>query len=170
MSKKLIIFTTGYPYGNTDEPFLESEIPVLARKFEQIIIFPRSKKNYNIRFLPANVIIDDRLIPEYKAKKIALFKKFFHLFHVLFSSATSIKGVLRFWRNAKILLDNIAISFVGAERMSSFFKDQNTKDFVVYDYWFYNAAFTIGLLKKKKLIEKAVCRAHGFDLYNERWG
>jgi glycosyltransferase involved in cell wall biosynthesis len=38
-----------------------------------------------------------------------------------------------------------------------------------YDYWFENSTLALALLRSQGRIRGFVCRAHGFDLYDERW-
>lgn len=166
----LILFTAGFPFGNKNEPFLEAEIPILAREFEKIIIFPLAKKGEGIRALPGNITVEDRLSNNnFSGKKKILVKKFFSLLKILFSGDLSFNGILRFWKNHRILLDIIAKSFLKADIMSGFLKSIDTDKYYFYDYWFFNATFILGYLKQKKQIPSFFCRAHGFDVYDDRW-
>ncbi|MBK9195478.1 MAG: hypothetical protein IPO17_10930 [Flavobacteriales bacterium] len=39
MGKELWLFTVSYPYG-TNEAFLANELPVLAKRFDKVVLFP----------------------------------------------------------------------------------------------------------------------------------
>ena len=60
-NKTLYLFTAGYPYGFKDEPFLENEIGYLAKAFDSVVIFPRSKPTEEKRKTAENVFINDCL-------------------------------------------------------------------------------------------------------------
>ncbi len=90
MSSRLILFTNSYPYG-PGETFLHEELPFVATKFTEVIIYPlyapyniypdRSSKN-----LPGNVVVKEPLLPfDHKDKKRLLLKGLFSFAPLFFS-------------------------------------------------------------------------------------
>ena len=76
--KKCFLFTSCYPYG-FGETFLETEMPFLADRFDQIIIFSLTSNKTIVRKVPDNVLCFSLNQTNYPFKKIRkLFSGFFH--------------------------------------------------------------------------------------------
>ncbi|PHR49826.1 MAG: hypothetical protein COA32_01445 [Fluviicola sp.] len=170
-NKTLFLFTAGYPYGTRDEPFLETEINYLSKKFSTVIIFPRIKKN-EIRDTPSNVKVVDfysNLKP--KNKLGVLLRNPTFLLRVLFKSKLKVKYIIDFIKHYRVHLDILASGIFEGEKLVELFKKLNIKeDDVVYDYWFINSIISIDYWRSKKKHENTlICRAHRYDLYPEEW-
>lgn len=60
-NRNLIIFTSTFPYGFA-EPFLEEELPYLAKHFEKIIIFPFRISEKKLRAVPPNCVVSKPIV------------------------------------------------------------------------------------------------------------
>ena len=169
MRKTCILITCDYPY-DTGEPFLENEMSFLSRSFDKIYIFPLNAHQYdkptrrnpeNSEVHPVGCVHNTFRIPIYAAKGLFSSNKalktgtgvFKYDFVNLYACGRSeyIKNfILKFLRNKKIDCNNA----------------------VIYSYWFTDQAIAAWKLKdelsKNFTSVKAVCRAHGYDLYWDR--
>lgn len=167
--RTLHLFTARFPFGNYTETFLETEVNYLAKAFDNIIIYPSVKKN-STRTLPENFTVNELFCENhlYKKEKLrSLRKNFGTVFHLL-KSHGKLKGFKTLWKCRNLLLDNISSQLHKYAK----FKNQvgfNSND-IYYDYWFENSTLMLALARKNRLVENAVSRGHGFDIYDERWG
>lgn len=166
--KKLVLFTAEFPFGNKSETFLETEIPFLAKYFDQITIVP-SHASTSIRDLPKNIIINRALADaDYsRSEKIKiLFANLFLVIRILFSEC-KIKGFGTIITNIKHYFDTIGMQLIKADIISGMHKYKN-REMVMYDYWFQNSTLALAVLKEKNIIRNFISRGHGYDIYDER--
>lgn len=167
--KTLHLFTAKFPFGNKSETFLETEINYLSKVFDKIIIYPSSKENTR-RELPGNFRVNELFCSKSSSKKEKLKLIFLNFITVLklLSNHSKSKGSKTVFKHRKILLDIISVQLL---KLESFKREIgfNSED-VYYDYWFENSTLMLALARKKQLIGSAISRAHGFDIYDERWG
>ncbi len=169
----LVFFTLQYPYGSKSETFIESEIQYLAESFERVIILPREKNSEKKRTVPPNVEVNDLLISKDKLE---------NHYRYLFSSVRVFLTVFRIYIYTVIFDKNRVHYFKGgyflyyllnaldeAKLIQAFIEKANLNKPVFYDYWFVNSTLSLAYLKSKEKIAKLYCRAHGFDVFNERW-
>ena len=50
----LVLLTAVYPFGQRSEPFLDAELPILARRFDRVFVVPSNRESGERR-LPAGV-------------------------------------------------------------------------------------------------------------------
>lgn len=168
----LLLFTLSYPFDiATEQNFLGEEIKYLARKFERVILVPKScgGKRFPV---PNGVEVDTSFSDTYTLKNrvLASFSSFF--------SAD-------FYRDLKEHLPNsFSISYIrrllsflaGADLtrlwVQNWLVDQHVLDtsVIFYTYWFDEVAMGIGLAKNKYPDIRGVSRTHGYDLYEELYG
>ena len=179
--KNLIMITNYFPYGNdTGEMYLQNEIFKLSEKFNKIIIFScdackEDKLFTNI--LPKNVIP----IPLAKYNKKSKLKYIFKTFFTMIKRKN--KEVKDEWKEKKGFFKHIFLSYFitkSQDRLDKinsldiFEKYIITDSIIIYSYRLFDLAY-IGLKIKSKLVNelnfknvKAVSRAHGYDLYEDR--
>jgi glycosyltransferase involved in cell wall biosynthesis len=63
----------------------------------------------------------------------------------------------------------LAESILKARELSTFIEARGLHHALFYDYWFQNSTLALALLRASNQVSVAVARAHGFDLYDERW-
>lgn len=167
--KSLILIDTQFPFRG-GEPFLESELPVTADRFDRVLIFP------------ADVVTGDRqtrIVAEenvdvypFENEKPAL-RKAKAAVRGLFGM-TRMRGGLktRFWdayfeAAAKAQAKKII-------RILEGYAFSPEDEIVVYSYWLYIPARIAVELKrffqKKGIPVRAVSRAHGFDIHEKYSG
>jgi glycosyltransferase involved in cell wall biosynthesis len=158
MKSKLIILTRRFPYFKT-EAFMESELPVIADVFKEIVIYP-SESGSSLRRVPENVRVELSFENQYKRKiqrsLKTLFSKFFW------------SQILKNFKRGKL---NIGYIFVFSSRVLAYmdFFRKNESDFknaLVYSYWLNEAPLAFAYINKKLNLDSIlVARAHRFDVY-----
>src|SRR5262249_30315742 len=70
------------------------------------------------------------------------------------------------WRMYADLLAHNVLKF---RALTRFVRRHRLENAIFYDYWFENSTLALAFLRRSGAIDTAVCRAHGFDIYDERW-
>jgi glycosyltransferase involved in cell wall biosynthesis len=165
MPKKLILFTSEFPFG-TGETFLENEIPYLSRAFEQVVLVPTEQVNGEHRAIPENMAIEVPNFRNEKLGKVSILKGIFHpdflheLFRIIF-----VYGFLPTPKRVKTAL----VSLLRGKQMDHWLEQMGIAKTgtVLYSYWCNDAAIGISLFKRMNPSVRAVTRTHGWDLYFE---
>lgn len=164
------LYTASYPYGKEGEPYLEAEIKILASQFKNVVIFPFEKKSNYLRTFPTNVVVNDLISESRKSKtKFANLKWLDKLLFVriVFSEMMQNRMFLFYLKNIR----DFGYLYAEACQLSKVVHqtcDQENISVIHYSYWFDYIALSLAVAKKKKLIDCAVSRVHGFDLYDSR--
>jgi glycosyltransferase involved in cell wall biosynthesis len=168
-SPNLVLLTSAFPFGNKSETFLESEIEVLARRFPRILVLP-SHREPGVRRLPGNVeLVEMGWLeePPRREKLRALASD--EAVEVMRETLTGVDGRSHL-RSPRIHLDILARNVLKLRELSALLDDRpGLRDAVFYDYWFENSTLALALARRRGIVRAAACRAHGFDLYDERW-
>lgn len=172
MSACLIMLTNTYPF-NGGEYFIENEIDIVSRYFDKIMIFALdADKNAPItRSIPSNV--SAVITGKYSRKRERTGDLIGAVLGMPFAGKkddeTDIRRKLfreyfrvRSERQFKQVLENISTEEL---------KEYN--EVIIYSYWLFVPASAAVKLKEHLLkmgvkVKKAVSRAHGYDLYEER--
>lgn len=159
MHKDLIIVTRQYPFGN-NETFLESEIPIIAKYFRRIIIFP-STSSKTQRAVPKNVVINNLIYKDYsnwvKWGFLTLISISFYFKNLIFFIKI---------RNKKQFLELIkhCVSYtIYLNKSKKIIRNYNID--LVYSYWF--TSFLDAFIEINCDKVKIVTRVHRGDLYEE---
>jgi glycosyltransferase involved in cell wall biosynthesis len=72
--------------------------------------------------------------------------------------------------HARAHLDNLAESLLKARSLERWVELNGLRDAVFYDFWFENSTLALAILRQRGAIRCAVSRAHGFDVFDSRWG
>ncbi|MBL8050836.1 MAG: glycosyltransferase [Anaerolineales bacterium] len=167
----LVLFTSHYPFeGSNEQTFLKEEIQYLSKTFEHVILIPRTDTG-KIISLPRNVSVEKTyakfLENPIKAFVIPqlVFSPFFYReisrqLWLLFSPS-SLFHLITFLGGA-YLTQHWLVQWINERRI-------NPKETIFYTYWFDQPAFGIGMTKRLFPDLKLVSRAHGYDLYPERY-
>jgi glycosyltransferase involved in cell wall biosynthesis len=166
----LIYFTNSFPYDDqyTEIPFLQNEIPILAKDFDIWIVPARNdgkRKEVDSEIKVLNTLAQDLR----KARSKSLFLKFIKSFEYLpfIPELFKIKK-LRHLTNLVTDTIDILTFYKWANANKELLLQEET---IAYTYW--SNAITSGLIyyrEKNKLNFKIISRAHGADLYIERRG
>lgn len=164
MKKTIYLFTTNFPYGNS-ETFLETELPFLAEQCNVVIIplFISGKK----RNIPSCVRVADPLLsfsPKQKKELIS---------NGLFNCSPLFFAVPEFFNRKvfckKIRIWNYFTSLLLIRSMLKNFKLKFDEGSTIYFYWSDKSALLAPFIKKKNRC-KIIARFHGTDLYEEAKG
>lgn len=167
MSRKLCLFTIDFPFS-TGEVFLENEIPILSDHFDQILIFPSRKLDQCARKLPANVEVVEILISDTTFSVWQWLKGLLPFATVYLQCIIHSRSKGKYWKYFRSLTSHFWKDHRKYKPLKSYVINHHLKDAIFYDYWSQNTNITLAKLRKNGFISKFVCRAHGFDLYNDR--
>lgn len=168
----LILFTTSHPYSyGAERTFLEEEIPILVEKFGRVILVPRYCRGERYP-LPEGVEVDESYARLFSGKRppfLLLLRSIFSPYFFkeliarpsLFLHPKAIAWLVTFLANAILTRD-----WVKYWLMQTAF---DPRELVFYTYWFDDASMGIGLFKKENLDICVISRAHGYDLFEERY-
>lgn len=161
---KLIVFTFVYPFGKGEE-FLEEEMRVAEKCFDEIVIVSRAKdtsdrnkyvpKNARVVTVRKDMHTAGRILRAVKCVfSLRLWREFFYAVRTTdYTPATILKG---------ILLNESAVSYVISHEKKWLAPDEKA---VYYSYWF-NAMFAFRNAKRMQGIR--ITRAHGGDCFYSR--
>lgn len=172
MSACLIMLTNTYPF-NGGEYFIENEIDIVSRYFDKIMIFALdSDKNAPLtRSIPANASAE--ITGKYSRKRERAGDLFNAVLNMPFAGKrdgeTDIRKKLfrEYFRKRSERQFKQVLEKLSAEELKKY------DEVIIYSYWFFVPASVAVKLKKHLLkigvkVKKAVSRAHGYDLYEER--
>lgn len=157
-NKVLFFLTDGFPFGK-GESFIENEIYYLANNFEKVFIVSKNPYDKQTRQVPKNCEIF-RLKKNY-AELLKIFINKFYLYNFIKEfSFLNIKREISFLFYARLFEKKI-LEIIEKYNLKN-------KEIIIYSYWFYNGAYAASILKKKKIVNKIISRAHGYDIFLER--
>ncbi|HWB62264.1 MAG TPA: hypothetical protein VG603_02050, partial [Chitinophagales bacterium] len=168
--KNLLLFTAQFPFGN-GETFIENELPFLVEAFEQVIIIAADTTSPQTRTLPSKVKVIRRPLSAGLKHKLASLLRFFS--KDISNEIHFVKQTLRPRPYAQILSAIIG-SYAQGLAITQFIKNLIASNklepasTLLYSYWMDNTALGLALFKKQNPDIKAICRAHGWDVYFER--
>jgi glycosyltransferase involved in cell wall biosynthesis len=167
MKKNLLLFTEAYPYGN-GEQFLEDEIKYLSVAFDTITILPLNIAKTIQREIPPNVICEPGLARNTSSIRIAFEALSLLSFYPEVSSRlnSGFNG-----KEIKRIISCAGIANLSRKWLIKYIKDSNIDpgNTLFYSYWMTGLTFGIGFLKESYPHLSLVSRAHGHDLYEERY-
>jgi glycosyltransferase involved in cell wall biosynthesis len=159
---ELNIYTNTFPFGN-GETFLEEEVCVLSKCYNQINIFPLTAEGEK-RELPENVkifLLDNA--HSSKIKPIIYFK--FLLFELFVNIKYHKLNLERIRWSRSYLIQKFRV----AERLKYILIKDNIKNFTHYSYWLLDWTLILSILKEDNTISSFISRGHGIDLFHDRW-
>lgn len=173
MKKLLVLFTIGFPYSDK-EPFLNPEFPQYKQYYDHVLIVaPRKAGDRITRSLDSDLfsIIDD--YSHFGSVSSTLFGFFLALTdRQLYREVWSLikKGKLSLQRLYDLVIQTACGNHRSWEAAKWIKKHTEFNIITAYSYWFNTTAYSA--VKLKQTVNKnifAVSRAHGFDLYEERY-
>lgn len=172
-TKTILMLTKSYPYG-TEESFIENEIKILSKNFQEIIIIACEvpHKEIRIREVPKNVRVH-RILNRNKKMQM--------LIDILMSVRLQIKTnqyLKNEYNNRTKLGEKIFMRYFEAKAkriFSSIIKEKiletvKDKKLVLYSYWLFTTARVGSMIMEKMKLEVvySFTRAHRYDLYKDR--
>ena len=162
--KKLNLFVYDYPSEGNDSDFIEDEIILLSKIFEEVNIIPLKKKriksNYiNFKNINYDFSLNDEIFNFYnilkKLKNILLSKIFWK--EIFLVKKSIIKKIYMIFKE-RYLAECICIWI--KKNIKSI--DKNT---LFYSYWANHTLLAFYLLKKQEIIKNCFARTLGSDLF-----
>ena len=163
----LVLFTAQYPYGVVGETFLESEVPVLARRFRRVVVLPHSVVAGR-RSTPANVEV--LVMPWVNGpSRVTRFSALASReAAVVLRSTFGLGGDrIRDARAARLGVDILTRNIDKYRQLVTWIPAQGLADAVFYDYWFENSTVALALLRRFGHVRSAIARAHNFDVFDD---
>ena len=168
MSDTIFLFTDYYPYGK-EEVFVHNELSASITASRDIYVVPYRKRK-NKRTLPSNAtLVNDMVESSFFTKLTALFLTISspHTLRLPFQHRPP--HSLRQWRNALGGIYRAYIIYLNIEKNINIYSQAD----VLYSYW--SDSTILGLVfaqQKLKQLKNApiVCRAHGFDVFEQERG
>ncbi|MBK9419591.1 MAG: glycosyltransferase [Flavobacteriales bacterium] len=159
-----------FPFGN-GEAFLENELPVLAKGFKRIKLFPLSAAGPQ-RSTPPNVDV----VRLFKSEEIyrpsdvlSTMKELPILLKLLRNSRRSAPSAAIFAKHRREIISRLRQALYREKRLRAYSaKNFGIKTVTLYSYWTADWSTVLGLLKAHEPEVQFISRMHGFDLYAER--
>jgi len=163
----LVMLTGRYPYG---EAVLRGELEVTASRFRRIFVIPSRPGDRAVEMPPNATLVDlgwgGGWSQREKLKALC--------------SPTSLKilgSTLRHrsnWRpyaaHVQGYLDILATNLLKERSLRRWIVESDLGEAIFYDYWFENTTLALAVLRGRGAIRCALSRAHGFDVFDYRWG
>jgi glycosyltransferase involved in cell wall biosynthesis len=168
VAKDLVLLTSHYPFGRAREAFLDDEIRILARRFDRVRVVP-SHRDTTLRKMPDGVLCDTTLADIQPGDVRAEFVR--RPLRPLWQLGRALVDETRprtYVRHGRWHLSFLTLHRLKYERLRSMIAAHGLHDAVFYDYWLTNSTLALAGLRRDGLVRRAVARAHGGDLYDER--
>ncbi len=165
----VVLLTAAYPYGHTSETFLDAEIPVLARRFERVIVLP-SHVTDDVRQLPPNVRCEPYLAEVTALQAMTELGRFAKRAVFTYVRAVADEGAPHaYLAHPRPYVASLGRNLRKYRLLKQFIRREKLNDAVFYDYWLENSTLALSWLRQEGVVQRAVARAHGFDVYEDRW-
>lgn len=164
-TRDLVIYTLWYPFGE-GESFLHNELAIVARYFDRVFVVPSHHGGSERRPTPPNAYVIEPLghAASFGHRWLRRMRSAGVFAWTLLYSKDRWKH-LKDWRGAS----SSAYGELGRlPRMRDFISTYGLEGAIHYDYWMFNNSVCLAALKREGFVKTLVCRAHGFDLYDER--
>lgn len=167
--KKILLITSGFPFGDTERGFLTTEFRHLTEHFDVSILSIGSKEPI-LYPISDSVPVERYAYPSFFASPksvVCLLRNFLSL-QVLREVLEAAKGerLQQVLRRAKQIVAYRAKAQAIAERIESHILKGKAE--LVYTYWCTEATLAGALLKKKYPQVQVITRFHGHDLFQTR--
>jgi len=175
----LVVFTTSYPFSRVVESFLDWELPHLSSVFEAVTLVPRlyppPGERFDDRLLPENVSTDPSIMHDAASESTTAY-----YLRLALAALASPEFYAEFRRSYRPMLQpagmrkalgylGIALDIRGwvTRKIEEGLLDPGHT--LLYTYWFDGTALGAALAKRDSPDIRCVSRAHGYDLYAERY-
>lgn len=167
----LVLFTASYPFDiATEQNFLNEEIKHLAESFESVVLVPRKCIGKRLP-LPNNVkVVEDYFSFLESANKLSIALRVFTS-PLFYGDLAAHPWLLFHPRSLGRLFAYLGGAYL-TKQWVELWLEKNHKDgsrCIFYTYWFDQGTMGIGLAIRDRPQIKLVSRAHGYDLYEERY-
>jgi glycosyltransferase involved in cell wall biosynthesis len=167
-SETLVVLTSTYPFGDRLESFLAAELDVLRQEFAQVVVLP-SRREAATRRLPEGVRCETFLAEPGLSRVLHGIARSPGRAASLYARGVCKEGFPGAYVSHPIHFGGAVAAHLRKYRLlREFVARESLQDAIYYDYWLLNSTVALGLLRRDGVVHRAVARAHGFDLYDER--
>lgn len=168
MKRQLILLTSHFPFAG-GENFLALELPVLANKFDEIIVLTSSSPSNLVCELPSNCRLERMNLGMTKTDKFRALKGIFS--SIFWEERSHIKT--QYSQPLKLnTIRTMLVSMFRGQKVKSKLeilrKEGEGEKKYLYSYWCDDTALGIALYKDAHPETVCISRVHGWDLYFER--
>jgi hypothetical protein len=157
-------------------PFVINDIKQIAKKVDTIFLFSVDELEGK-EALPTNVVVFESFIDWQNFKPlISVLKNFWPIIGIYINECLTLKKILPFKKSIALLASNIFKAECVMNKLKTMDPPSrstagsltpNSYSLLAYSFWFYDC-FYLAWMRKKGWIGKAITRAHGGDLFEER--
>lgn len=163
-NKNLILFTSLFPYG-TSEQFLESEISLLCSRFKKVIIMPMWTTPA-MRSVPANCEVVPLVFQFKPTKKFRYYilQNFFSIARMLIYVISHSVHKSYYVKNLRMRVMDLIFLLEESKLIERSYKNYLDQTDVLYFYWFDKPFIHFSLLKRARRIHHSlISRGLGYD-------
>lgn len=166
----VVMLTSRFPYG-TAENFIEGELTAWASSGLDLLVVPEKNDTPRIapRPLPAGVRLDTRLARRWSSplwRAVSMLDAVTG--PVLYRELVGLRRLGRLDPRTVLFVARSAVQIAMVRRMICRISRERCGIDVVYAYWLSVSAVAGALERRRGTVDRAVARAHGTDLYEER--
>jgi glycosyltransferase involved in cell wall biosynthesis len=167
-----------YFVDEIQSPFVINDIKQISKKVDTIFLFSVDELEGK-EALPTNVVVFESFIDWQNFKPlISVLKNFWPIIGIYINECLTLKKILPFKKSIALLASNIfkaecVMKIIKFEREKGIKTSNpsslppNSYSLLAYSFWFYDCIY-LAWMRKKRWIGKAITRAHGGDLFEER--
>jgi glycosyltransferase involved in cell wall biosynthesis len=163
----LVMLTGRFPYG---EAVLRGELAVTAESFDRVFVVP-SRPGGDAVEVPDNATVVDlgwKRGWSHSEKRDALRSRL--ALRIIARTLRRPSNWGAYAESTRTYLDILATNLLKARSLKQWVEENELGDAVFYDFWFENSTLALAVLRDLGAIRCAVSRAHGFDVFDYRWG
>lgn len=155
-----------YFVDEIESSFVMNDILRVSEKFDAVYLVSTEKLEYS-RSLPENVVVIDEFL-DWKLfdPMPILMKHFASVLMIYLRECMALGKVIPFKKGIGILVSNIYKANEALKNLGKARKGASTRDVIFYSFWFYDCNY-LAWMRKKRLVDKAVSRAHAGDIYEQ---
>lgn len=163
----LVLFARRFPYG---EAALRGELGVTASRFRRVFVIPTQPGGAAAELPPNASVVDLGWSAGWsRAEKLrALCSR--PALKVLGRTLRHRSNWRAYAAGARAYLDILSTNLLKAGGLRRWIAENGLGDAIFYDYWFENSTLALAVLRDRGVIGCALSRAHGFDVFDYRWG
>lgn len=148
-------------------PFVINDIKRIAEKVQKLYLFSVNKLEGK-EALPGNVVVFEAFIDWKNFKPIkTVYRNLFSILGIYFRECFALKKILPIKKSIALLASNIYKAECVMEKLKTDPSTIHHPPSTYYSFWFYDCIY-LAWMRKKGWINKAITRAHGGDLFEER--
>ncbi len=168
---KLYLFTASYPYDEAvEQTLLQDEVVILQRYFDKVTLVPLICKGNKLN-VPEGVDVDCRYASTLrKNNKLILIIRIL-LSGLFYKELISRPGIAFNIAALRRLINFLNTALVAKSWLEGLIRELKIEinESIFYTFWFTGTTMGIGMVKERFPGIKLVSRAHGYDIYEEKY-